>query len=77
VLLTDGREIATPLSWYPRLVKATPEQRRNWRLIGTGEGIHWRDVDEDLSVAALLQPESTDPEYLAWKRPRSKRPSGT
>ena len=55
VLLTDGRKITTPLSWYPRLVKATPEQRRNWRFIGTGEGIHWPDVDEDLSIASMLR----------------------
>lgn len=55
VLLTDGRRITTPLSWYPRLAKATPEQRRNWRFIGTGEGIHWPDVDEDLSIAGMLR----------------------
>lgn len=52
--LADGRELAVPLAWFPRLLKATPGQRRNWRLIGGGIGIHWDDIDEDISVPALL-----------------------
>ena len=52
--LADGREIAAPLAWFPRLRDATPIQRANWRLIGRGEGVHWPDVDEDVSVHALL-----------------------
>lgn len=52
--LHDGRTISVPLSWYPRLVHATPEERNNWELIGTGEGIHWPDLDEDLSVEGFL-----------------------
>jgi uncharacterized protein DUF2442 len=55
VVLADGREVATPLAWFPRLLEATPEQRRNWRFIGRGHGIHWPDVDEDISVASLLR----------------------
>ena len=55
VRLSDGREISAPLEWYPRLRDATPEQRQNWRLIGRGVGIHWEDVDEDISVAGLLR----------------------
>jgi Protein of unknown function (DUF2442) len=55
VVLADGRELAAPLVWFPRLVEATQEQRRNWRLIGRGHGIHWPDVDEDISVAGLLR----------------------
>ncbi len=55
VLLTDGRVIAVPVEWYPRLRDATDEQRNNWRLIGRGVGIHWEDVDEDISVAGLLR----------------------
>jgi len=55
VVLADGRELAAPLAWFPRLVDATPDQRRNWRLIGCGHGIHWPDVDEDISVASLLK----------------------
>ncbi|OGO45316.1 MAG: hypothetical protein A2W37_03940 [Chloroflexi bacterium RBG_16_63_12] len=52
--LTDGRTISVPLAWYPRLVHSTPQERNNWRLIGNGEGIHWPDLDEDLSVEGLL-----------------------
>jgi hypothetical protein len=52
--LHDGRTISVPLSWYPRLTHATPEERDNWELIGTGEGIHWPDLDEDISVEMLL-----------------------
>ena len=55
VVLADGRELTVPLAWFPRLLDATPEQRRNWRLIGRGQGIHWPDVDEDISVASLLR----------------------
>jgi hypothetical protein len=54
VVLADGREISVPLAWFPRLQKATAEQRKNWRLIGGGIGIHWEDVDEDISVESLL-----------------------
>ena len=52
--LSDGRTVSVPLSWYPRLVHATREERQNWQLIGTGEGIHWPDLDEDISVEMLL-----------------------
>ncbi len=55
VTLADGRELAVPLSWFPRLREATEAQRRNWRLIGRGQGIHWPEVDEDISVASLLR----------------------
>lgn len=54
VRLVDGREISAPLAWFPRLANATPEQRAHWRLIGRGVGIHWEDVDEDISVPHLL-----------------------
>ena len=54
VTLADGRELAAPLEWFPRLRDATPEQRKHWRLIGRGQGVHWPDVDEDISVASLL-----------------------
>ena len=53
--LADGRRVTVPLAWFPRLLHASPEQRRNWRLIGDGYGIHWPDVDEDLSVSGLLR----------------------
>jgi hypothetical protein len=54
VRLSDGREIGAPLSWFPRLAGATAEQREHWRPIGRGIGLHWPDVDEDISVAGLL-----------------------
>ena len=52
--LTDGRSIAVPLAWYPRLASGSAEERSHWRLIGRGEGIHWPDLDEDISVDNLL-----------------------
>jgi hypothetical protein len=54
VELADGRTLAVPLAWYPRLWHGTPEERRNWRLIGDGVGIHWPDLDEDISIEGLL-----------------------
>ena len=53
--LFDGRTITVPLAWYPRLLHATSEQRANWRIAGAGYGIHWPDIDEDLSTRGLLQ----------------------
>jgi hypothetical protein len=57
VAFDDGRILSVPLVWFPRLLDATAEQRANWRLTGQGEGIHWEDLDEDLSVAGLLRGE--------------------
>ncbi len=54
VVLADGREVSAPLAWFPRLNEASDAQRRNWRLIGRGIGIHWPDLDEDISVESLL-----------------------
>jgi hypothetical protein len=53
-VLADGREVSVPLAWFPRLQHASAEQRRHWRLIGAGVGIHWPDVDEDISATSLL-----------------------
>lgn len=53
--LADGRTISVPLVWYPRLLHATPEQRSSWTVAGGGFGIHWPDLDEDLSTAGLLR----------------------
>ena len=55
VYLSDGRIISVPIEWFPKLRDASEKQRNNWRLIGVGIGIHWEDIDEDLSVAGLLQ----------------------
>jgi hypothetical protein len=55
VILADGRSVTVPLVWFPRLLRATAEQRKHWHLLGDGAGIHWPDIDEDLSVAGLLR----------------------
>ena len=55
VSLRDGRIISVPLAWYPRLMSATPAQRKNWSISGGGYGIHWPDLDEDLSTEGLLR----------------------
>lgn len=54
VVLADGREISAPLTWFPRLLKATAEERAQWELIGEGVGIHWPAVDEDIETESLL-----------------------
>lgn len=54
VHLADGRTIAAPVIWYPRLANGTPAERARWKLIGSGHGIHWPELDEDISVEALL-----------------------
>jgi hypothetical protein len=66
--LSDGRTISVPLAWYPRLVHATPQERRNWRLIGGGVGIHWPDLDEDLSVEGLLAGRASGESQRSFKR---------
>ena len=53
--LADGRTLSIPLAWFPRLLHATPEQRENWQISGGGFGIHWPDLDEDLSTEGLLR----------------------
>jgi hypothetical protein len=63
VSLSDGREVGVPLEWFPRLLNATPEQRKGWSLIGRGMGIHWESVDEDILVESLLTPEK-----MMWAR---------
>jgi hypothetical protein len=55
VILADGRELSAPLAWFSRLVEATDAQRREWRFIGRGQGIHWPEIDEDVSIASLLR----------------------
>jgi len=55
VSLSDGREISVPLEWFPRLRDATPKQRKNWRFLAKGIGMHWEDVDEDIAVSTLLR----------------------
>ena len=54
IVLNDGRSVSAPLEWYPRLLHGTSEERKNWRLVGDAEGIHWPDLDEDISIQNLL-----------------------
>lgn len=55
LVLADGRKISVPLDWSSRLLKASTKQRKNWRLIGGGVGVHWKDIDEDILVESLLR----------------------
>ena len=78
VELSDGRTLAVPLAWYPRLVHASAEERKHWRLIGRGRGIHWEDLDEDISVAGLLagRPSGeSQASFKKWLDARSSRPA--
>ena len=59
VELSDGRTIAVPLLWFPRLAQGTPAERANWRMIADGTGIHWPELDEDISIAGLLEGRSS------------------
>jgi len=79
--LSDGRTISVPLTWFARLLYASPEERNNWRLIGKGQGIHWEDIDEDISVEGLLagkpSGESQDSfkKWLAVRKAVAKKPT--
>jgi hypothetical protein len=72
VTLRDGRVISVPLAWYPRLLKATPKQRKNWQLAGGGYGIHWPEIDEDLNTEGLLRG-APSPEAKQSNRPPTSR----
>ena len=74
VELSDGRVISAPLIWYPRLSHATPEERASWRLIGSGQGIHWPDLDEDISVANLLAGHPSGESQTSLKKWLDARP---
>ena len=76
VELSDGRTVAAPLAWYPRLANGTSPERENWRFIGGGHGIHWPELDEDVSVANLLagQPSGESQEsFQRWLESRMKK----
>jgi hypothetical protein len=76
VELSDGRTITAPLAWFPRLLHGTAKERNNWRFIGRGEGIHWPDLDEDISVEGLvlgkLSGESQQ-SFARWLEKRGRR----
>ena len=71
--VNDGRTISVPLAWYPRLLHGTPEERNNWRFIGEKEGIHWPDLDEDISVENLLMGKPSGESQSSFKRWLEKR----
>ncbi|MBI5892730.1 MAG: DUF2442 domain-containing protein [Deltaproteobacteria bacterium] len=73
--LIDGRTISAPLEWFPRLVYATSKERNNWRLIGRGQGIHWEDVDEDISVEGLLSGRPSGESQASFKKWLKQRQS--
>jgi hypothetical protein len=77
--LMDGRSISVPLTWYPRLLKATPKQRALWEICGGGYGIHWPDIDEDLNTEGLLRgaraPSGNPKKITKPKTPNPKRRS--
>lgn len=68
VELVDGRTLSAPLTWYPRLLHGTPAERARWRLIGRGEGIHWPDLDEDISITNLLAGSRSGESQQSFKR---------
>ena len=74
--LNDGRTISVPLEWFPRLVHATRSERNNWRLIGRGHGIHWEDIDEDISVEGLLAGRASGESQESFKKWLSQRKTG-
>jgi hypothetical protein len=73
--LSDGRTISVPLAWFPRLLHATLQERRHWRLIGKGLGIHWEDIDEDISVEGLLAGRPSGESQSSFKKWLEQRPS--
>jgi len=75
--LNDGRTVSAPLAWYPRLLHGTPKERGNWRLIGSGEGIHWPDLDEDLSIESLISGRPSGESQESLKRWLETRNSST
>ncbi len=76
--LSDGRSISVPIAWFPRLLHSTEQERNNWRLIGRGQGIHWEDIDEDISIEGLLagKPSGESQEsFKKWLTKRSEKAS--
>jgi len=71
--LADGRTISVPLAWYPRLLHGSSEERNNWRFIGKNEGIHWPDLDEDISIENLLMGKASGESQSSFKRWLEKR----
>lgn len=78
VELSDGRSLSVPLAWFPRLVHATSVERKGWRLIGRGQGIHWDKLDEDISIEGLLAGKPSGESQASFKKWLfARRSSGT
>lgn len=77
VELTDGRRVSAPLAWYPRLLHGKPRERTRWRLIGKGEGIHWPDLDEDISLDNILSGQPSGESQTSFKKWLAKRNAQT
>lgn len=78
VELNDGRTISVPLAWFPRLLHSTLDERNKWRFIGKGHGIHWEDLDEDISVEGLLAGKPSGESQVSfkkWLESRTSRPT--
>ncbi len=71
--LVDGRTISAPLAWYPRLLNGSPKERNHWRLIGKGKGIHWPELDEDISVENIILGKPSDESQRSFKQWLEKR----
>lgn len=82
VELSDGRDLSVPLAWFPRLVHTTSAERKSWRLISRGHGIHWIKLDEDISIEGLLagkpsgESQASFKKWLSARRPSGARGSG-
>jgi Protein of unknown function (DUF2442) len=75
--LSDGRSVSVPLAWYPRLAHASTAERKRWRLVGRGAGIHWQDLDEDISVKNLLTGKASGESQASFGKWLAKRSSRT
>jgi hypothetical protein len=75
--LSDGRSISVPIAWFPRLLHSTEQERNNWRLIGRGQGIHWEDIDEDISIEGLLAGKPSGESQESFKKWLAKRSEKT
>ena len=71
--LSDGRSISAPIAWFPRLLHSSEQERNNWRLIGRGMGIHWEDIDEDVSIEGLLAGKPSGESQESFKKWLDKR----
>ena len=71
--LSDGRSISAPVAWFPRLFHSTEQERNNWRLIGKGQGIHWEEIDEDISIKGLLTGRPSGESQESFKKWLAKR----